>query len=256
MRFVGLEAYEAAGGYVRRDLFSDTENAGFIADAELLQHLAGEKLEAAAEAIRAEGWNWTEARIERDVLELNRFARLDPLDRHYTEDEQREMNALTARQDELAERYDALAEDDEDAYEEGERIEPELNEITAAIQALETRTQVLDAQQMAQAGAFVILDPQGNLIIERGLVRRESDDGHDDSATPVSQAVAALKEANRKAKPIHSAKLCQRLSAHRTAAVHAELIAQPSVALAALLFRLAPVAFPNGTGTPAGIVSN
>jgi ParB family chromosome partitioning protein len=244
MRFVGLTAYEAAGGYVRRDLFSDTENAGFIADAELLQRLAGEKLEAVAEEVRAEGWNWTETRIERDVLELNRYDKLDPLDRPYTEDEQREMDALTARQDELAEQYDALSEDDENAYEEGERIEAELNAVTAAIQALEIRTQAWDAQQMTAAGAFVILDPQGNLIIERGLVCRDSEAGRDADAATIGQAVAALKEANQKAKPVHSAKLCQRLTAHRTAAVHAELIAQPSVALAALLFRLISIAFP------------
>ncbi|WP_415881091.1 ParB/RepB/Spo0J family partition protein, partial [Burkholderia sp. BCC1970] len=101
VHFVGLAAFEAAGGYVRRDLFSDAENAGFVADAELLRRLAGEKLEAVAEEVRAEGWNWTETRIERDVLKLNHYDRLDPLDRAYTEDEQREMDALTARQDEL-----------------------------------------------------------------------------------------------------------------------------------------------------------
>ncbi|RZF23715.1 ParB/RepB/Spo0J family partition protein [Paraburkholderia sp. UYCP14C] len=252
VRFVGLNAYEAAGGYVRRDLFSDAENAGFIADAELLQRLAGEKLEAVAGEIRAEGWNWTETRIERDVLELNRYDRLDPLNRPYTEDEQREMDALTARQDELAELYDALSEDDENAYEEGERIESELNLVTAAIQALETRALTWDAQQMAAAGAFVILDPQGSLIIERGLIRPDSDAARDPDATTVGQTVAALMEANRKPTPVHSAKLCQRLSAHRTAAIHAELIAQPSVALAALLFRLTPVAFPERYGVGPG----
>ncbi|WP_322021759.1 MULTISPECIES: ParB/RepB/Spo0J family partition protein [unclassified Burkholderia] len=141
VHFVGLAAFEAAGGYVRRDLFSDAENAGFVADAELLRRLAGEKLEAVAEEVRAEGWNWTETRIERDVLKLNHYDRLDPLDRAYTEDEQREMDALTARQDELTEQYDALSEDDGNAYEEGERIEGELNAVTAAIQALEIRTQ-------------------------------------------------------------------------------------------------------------------
>lgn len=93
VRFVGLDTYEAAGGYVRRDLFSDAENAGYIADAELLQRLAGEKLEAAAAEVRAEGWNWTETRIERDVAELNHYRRLAPLDRPYTEDEQRELMA-------------------------------------------------------------------------------------------------------------------------------------------------------------------
>ncbi|PXX20941.1 ParB/RepB/Spo0J family partition protein [Burkholderia pyrrocinia] len=170
VRFVGLAAYETAGGYVRRDLFSDAENAGFVADADLLQRLASEKLEAVAEEVRAEGWNWTETRIERDVLELNRYDRLDPLDRPYTEDEQREMDALTARQDALAEQYDALSEDDENAYEEGERIEAELNAVAVAIQTLEARTRTWNAQQMAEAGAFVILDPQGDPIIERGLV--------------------------------------------------------------------------------------
>jgi ParB family transcriptional regulator, chromosome partitioning protein len=248
VRFVGLSAYEAAGGHVRRDLFSDDENAGFIADTGLLQRLAGEKLEAVAGEVRAEGWNWTETRVERDVIELNRYHRLDPLNRPYTGDEQREIYALTARQDELAEQYDALAEDDENAYEEGERIEAELNSVTAAIRALETRTLTWDAEQMAEAGAFIILDPQGNLTIERGLIRRDGNATHDTAATTVGQAVATLNEANRKPKPVHSAKLCQRLTAHRTAAIHAELIAQPSVALAALLFRLVPVAFPERYG--------
>jgi ParB family transcriptional regulator, chromosome partitioning protein len=252
VRFVGLAAYEAAGGYVRRDLFSDDENAGFIADAELLQRLAGEKLDAVAEEIRAEGWNWTETRIERDVLELNRYDRLAPINRPYTGNEQREMDTLTARQDELAEQYDALLEDDENAYEEGERIETELNSVTAAIQALEARALIWDTQQMAEAGAFIILDPQGNLITERGLIRRDGNSTHDTAATTVGQAVAALKEVNRRAKPVHSAKLCQRLTAHRTAAIHAELIAQPSVALAALLFRLVPVAFPERYGVGPG----
>jgi ParB family chromosome partitioning protein len=248
VRFVGLDAYEAAGGYVRRDLFSDAENAGYIADAELLQRLAGEKLEAAASEVRAEGWSWTETRIERDVAELNHYRRLAPLGRPYTEDEQREMDGLTARQDELAEHYDSLAEDDEDAYEEAERLEAELNQVTAAIQALETRAQTWDAQRMAEAGAFVILNSQGDLLIERGLARRDGNAAHDEVAGTVGQTVAALTEANRKPKPVHSAKLCQRLSAHRTAAVHAELIAQPSIALAALLYRLAPVAFPERYG--------
>ncbi|KVK80917.1 hypothetical protein WS90_16720 [Burkholderia cepacia] len=78
VRFVGLTAYEAAGGYVRRDLFSDDEHAGYIADADLLQCLVAQKLDAAAVTVRVEGWGWTETRVERDVLELNRYGRLRP----------------------------------------------------------------------------------------------------------------------------------------------------------------------------------
>jgi ParB family chromosome partitioning protein len=43
-KFVGLDAYEAADGYVRRDLFSDDQNAGYIADADLLHRLATDRL--------------------------------------------------------------------------------------------------------------------------------------------------------------------------------------------------------------------
>lgn len=39
-RFVGVEAYETAGGVVRRDLFSDDAQQAYLADAELLDRLA------------------------------------------------------------------------------------------------------------------------------------------------------------------------------------------------------------------------
>jgi ParB family transcriptional regulator, chromosome partitioning protein len=56
-RFVGVEAYEARGGAVRRDLFADGEDAGsvYLDDPVLLQTLAMEKLRALAAEVRAEG---------------------------------------------------------------------------------------------------------------------------------------------------------------------------------------------------------
>jgi len=238
VRFVGLDVYEAADGYVRRDLFSDDENAGYIADAELLQRLAAAKLDAAAEEVRAEGWGWTEQRIERDVFELNRYGRLQPVQRSLTDEEQRAMDELTAQQDELAEKFEALSEDDENAYEEGARLEAEIDRVNAALIALESSTLSWDAQQMAEAGTFVMVSPQGELVIERGLVRRENSaalDAVGATATgtlETERASGETEEPEAKVKPVHSAKLCQRLTAHRTVAVHAELIAQPSIALA------------------------
>ncbi|WP_335671964.1 ParB/RepB/Spo0J family partition protein [Burkholderia sp. PAMC 26561] len=255
VRFVGLDVYEAAGGYVRRDLFSDDENAGYVADAELLQGLAAAKLDSAAEEVRAEGWGWTEQRIERDVFELNRYGRLQPVQRPLTDDEQREMDVLTTQQDELAEKFDALSEDDENAYEQAERLEAEIDRVNAALIALESDTLSWDAQQMAEAGAFVMVSPQGELVIERGLVRRENSAalyavGATVTGTPgTERASGETEEPEAKEKPIHNAKLCQRLTAHRTAAIHAELIAQPSVALGAILQRLIPEVFPERYGT-------
>lgn len=57
--FVGAEAYEAAGGSVARDLFQQ-DGGGWFDDPALLERLVREKLEAQAEAVRAEGWKWVE----------------------------------------------------------------------------------------------------------------------------------------------------------------------------------------------------
>jgi ParB family transcriptional regulator, chromosome partitioning protein len=247
VRFVGLAAYETAGGYVRRDLFSDDENAGYIADADLLQRLVAQKLDAAAEEVRAEGWGWVETRVERDVLELNRYGKLQPVQRPYTEEEQREIDAFTAQRDELAEKLDALSEDDENANEEAERLDVEIERMNATIRALESRAIVWDTLQMAESGAYVIVGPQGGLTVERGLVRRENSAtlGAAGATVAGTAAVVAPNTADTpapKVKPVHSSKLCQRLTAHRTAAIHAELVAQPTVALAALLRHLIPQA--------------
>ncbi|SHJ40135.1 ParB/RepB/Spo0J family partition protein [Paraburkholderia terricola] len=253
VRFVGLAAYEAAGGYVRRDLFSDDENAGYIADADLLQRLVAQKLYAAAEEVRAEGWGWVETRVERDLLELNRYGKLQPVRRPYTEDEQCDIDALTAQRDELAEKLDALSEDDENAYEEAERLDLEIERTNAAVTAIESRAVLWDTSQMAEAGAYVIVGPQGELTVERGLVRRENGAalgaaGATVTGMPAADAPNSADTRAPKVKPVHSSKLCQRLTAHRAAAIHAELVAQPTVALAALLRHLIPQALPEHFG--------
>ena len=55
--FVGVEAYEQAGGRVERDLFED-DGGGWLQDVALLDRLVNEKLAAEAETIAKEGWKW------------------------------------------------------------------------------------------------------------------------------------------------------------------------------------------------------
>jgi ParB family chromosome partitioning protein len=62
VRFVGVEAYEAAGGVVRRDLFDD-EQSRFLSDAALVQRLATEKLQALADALRQAGLGRVAGRV-------------------------------------------------------------------------------------------------------------------------------------------------------------------------------------------------
>ncbi|WP_429798393.1 ParB/RepB/Spo0J family partition protein [Bradyrhizobium japonicum] len=57
--FVGLDAYEAAGGVVLHDLFQ-SDDGGWLEDVALLDGLVAGKLKAEAETIAAEGWKWIE----------------------------------------------------------------------------------------------------------------------------------------------------------------------------------------------------
>jgi ParB family chromosome partitioning protein len=76
-KFVGLAAYEEAGGTVRRDLFGAE---AYLQDAELLDRLALAKLERTAEKVRTkEGWLWSEARPSFDYSDERAFGRLYPV---------------------------------------------------------------------------------------------------------------------------------------------------------------------------------
>jgi ParB family chromosome partitioning protein len=58
-QFVGLEAYETAGGDVMRDLFQQ-DDGGWLQNPALLDRLVAEKLEHEAGNVRSEGWKWVE----------------------------------------------------------------------------------------------------------------------------------------------------------------------------------------------------
>ena len=78
-RFIGIKAYEKAGGAVLRDLFDD-ENAGWLTDAALVHQLAADKLEKAAAELRTEGWKWVEIIPELEWDTFNRFTEAEPDD--------------------------------------------------------------------------------------------------------------------------------------------------------------------------------
>ncbi|WP_413208214.1 hypothetical protein [Rhodospirillum sp. A1_3_36] len=61
--FIGVEAYEAAGGVVLRDLF-DTDSGGWFQDAALLDRLVADRLGSLAEAVTREGWKWVTVDVD------------------------------------------------------------------------------------------------------------------------------------------------------------------------------------------------
>ncbi len=272
--FAGLDAYQAAGGAVQRDLFSE-DGGGWIADAGLLERLVAERMEREAEQVRAEGWRWV-------AIGPDAQARAWPCRRVWPrkvaptpEDD--------ARRTELASRYDELAaEHNGSADDLPEEVAAELDAIEAELAALEAREDVWTPADVAVAGAVLTLALDGSLRVERGFVRPEDEptpkpaspaadaDGQDsmkadgtgstgegaDSGDgpaggtdadgawpmPVRSGAGAVAEPEKEA-PALSGALQAELEAHRTAGLQAALAGQPELALRVMLHALATDAF-------------
>ena len=74
-RFVGLDAYEAAGGGIRRDLFAEDDAGVYLDDAALLERLAQDKLAGIATEVRAERWAWVDVTPAMTHADLQAFQR-------------------------------------------------------------------------------------------------------------------------------------------------------------------------------------
>jgi ParB family chromosome partitioning protein len=222
-RFIGLEAYQAAGGTIIRDLF-DEQHQGFLTDVALLDRLAGAKLQAVADAVRAEGWKWVETMVRYDHSAAADMRRIYPETVPLSEDDEVKLAALETE-------YEALDWDDDSASDEGERIQREVD----ALQGEET----YQATDRERAGAIVALDPEGEPRIERGFIRAEDDAAPTKAAKPARQPGQAA--------PI-SEKLIAELTAHRTLALRDALGDAPELALTAVVHALAAATFFSHSG--------
>ncbi|SCB61590.1 chromosome partitioning protein, ParB family [Rhizobium aethiopicum] len=169
--YVGIDAYEAAGGVVMRDLF-EQDNGGWLQDPALVEQLALQKLTADAEALKAaEGWKWVEAAFD------FAYGRTSGLRRFYghqvdmTEEE-------IARHGELKSEYDELDAAYAAAEEHSEETEHRLEELGSELDRFTDRPYIFDPQDVARGGVFISLGAGGELRIERGFVRPEDEPQH------------------------------------------------------------------------------
>ncbi|MDP1532903.1 MAG: chromosome partitioning protein ParB, partial [Rubrivivax sp.] len=245
VRFVGIEAYEAAGGVVRRDLFDDGQSR-FLSDPALLERLATETLEALASTVRDEGWSWVEARLSVDSQALRQFAPCANGTREPTAAEQEELDALAQRSAELDQQAQALDDAPEWSADEAELIDLEEQDIEARCKALHEALKIWTPEAKAHAGVIVTINRVGDVEVIRGLVR-ESDRKASAAVTrPASGTDAGDAEQSadgalsapatpERGVPCCSDALTKRLAAHRTMALQAMLAQNTAVALASLL---------------------
>jgi ParB family chromosome partitioning protein len=250
-QFVGVEAYQNAGGIILRDLFN-ADDGGWLQDPGLLDRLVTEKLNREAEIIQAEGWKWIEVSPDFPYGHTYDLRRLIGAQRPLTEDEIASHDALRAELDRLEESYCQTEDIPED-------VDRRLAEIEAALAAFEERPVVYDPTEVARAGAFVSIDGSGVLRIERGYVRPEDEppvapsaDGtvegesegvgagtapapeYDSAAAFGASDQAELAEEDEGERPIPD-RLVTELTAHRTLALRDALANDPDTAFVATL---------------------
>lgn len=266
VRFVGIEAYELAGGAVKRDLF-DTEQGRFVCDPALLQRLASEKLEAIVETVRGEGWGWVEARLDVDHQALRQLTPADCDLRKPDAGERRELAELGRRSRELARQSDGLRVHEEGWQQEAELIELEERDIAARQRAIQQGLRVWAPAIKSVAGAIVTVGREGDAEIIRGLLRdsdrkaiaasrskaqaqarraaagdASTDAGHtgvSDDGDDQGGSAATTPESGVPQRAEFSEAMTRRLAAHRTLALQVMLSRNTSVALVALAHALA-----------------
>lgn len=244
VKFVTLKAYEKAGGTTRRDLFSQDDEHVFILDTVLLGKLLAEKLERAAQPVRAEGWKWVEVHPDFGYGQTSRFQRryaeLVPL--------QPEQQAAL---DKLQQEYDALYEGWSDNSEEQERPE-RLDELEEIIENFNDREEVWPPETIAIGGAVVTIGYDGKIEIERGLIRPE--DAPKKTAKGKSSSPDATGQTEQDQSPAFSAALIESLTAHKSAALSAELLQRPDISLAAVVHTFASRVLLNAGSTDTSLV--
>ncbi|WP_136661554.1 ParB/RepB/Spo0J family partition protein [Nitratireductor sp. XY-223] len=258
VRFIGLDAYEAEGGTVLRDLFSQDDD-GWLEDVALLERLVADKLATEAGAIEAEGWKWTETAADFPYGHTSGLRRVMGETEPLTDEQHARREALRDEMARIEERY---CDTDEELPEEVDR---RLSDIEAELDAFEDRPVVYDPEEIARAGAFVSIDGNGGLKVERGYVRPgdeapvSDDDGDAGTATcdaesaspdgaadgahcvpgqaPSGQADGGTGE-DEGLKPL-SDRLVMELTAHRTLSLRDALAGDPDIAFIAVLHGMA-----------------
>ncbi len=252
--FVGLDAYERAGGVIMRDLFQQ-DDGGWLENVGLLDGLVAEKLKTEAEKIAAEGWKWIEVDIDFPYGHTHRLRELEGTTTDLTAEEHATIEALNAEYAKLEAEY-------ENADELPDNVDARLGEIETALAAFEDRPVSYDPTEIGRAGVFVSVDADGSLSIDRGYVRPEdeapvtvdgdgeadADRGASESDEPsppsVQRAVITVggqaepeEDEDNAIRPLPD-RLLSELTAYRTLALRDAVANNPRVAMTALLHKL------------------
>ena len=234
-RFVGEEAYVAAGGRVERDLFSDDASTRWL-DVDLLERLACEKMDAlAAEAAVAQGLAFVRPTLDswigHDATAGLRRLQIEapPL----TDEETARVDDLEGQVEELV----GLIESEEMADPARQEAEDKIRTLGAEITAIANKAPEVDPELKARAGTFLMLDEAGDARLAPCLYAEASPDEAEDDDSAAAGRSGGGDSADL---PARSAGLSQRLvdelAMQRRDILAVHVAADPSLALDLAIF--------------------
>lgn len=252
VQLVGLDAYEAAGGRLSRDLFSERVS---LADPHLLDQLVENRLHEVAESILQAGWK--RASVENPSY-AERGIFIHPV-RSMPREDWEEMDALMERQGLSAEYADFLEEGgtpeewiEQWAEEDGEAPPlptPLTDEENARLEALRAQDKgAYTPEQMSVGTVYVRFNPwQGQIVTDYAYVRDEDEaDAVAAGVVTSGRAVASQNDTGDDADDAavasspkgFSARLSADLHSVELGALQTALIRNPDLCLAVLAYAL------------------
>ncbi len=239
-RFVGEEAYVAAGGRIERDLFSE-ENGTRWLDIALLERLATEKMDAlAAETAASSGLAFVRPTLESwasyDATRGLQRVQLEtpPL----TDEESAEVKALEAETEELI----AQLEDEQTEDQDREGAEARMREIGARIEAITDKPPLIPEELRPRIGTFLVLDETGLPRLDSSHFIEPSDEpeetGRADGPAGIGDALEPSVTAPEPAQKAHtlSQALADELAIQRRDILAVHVAADPGMALDLAIF--------------------
>jgi ParB family chromosome partitioning protein len=232
-RFIGEEAYLAAGGRIDRDLFADDQATRWL-DIAILERLASEKLAAlAGEAAAEAGLAWVRPSLDSWIgPDQTEGLRRVPLAAPELSDEEK------ARNDDLDRELEELSlrlEDEDLDPAERQVGEARLEALQSEIRAISDKPPAMDEEARACIGTFLILDEAGRPKLHNSyyscVAPDEPGDGEDGPTEP-APAIGAGQKRNGGL----SQRLVDELSIQRRDILSVHVASDPGLALDLAIF--------------------
>jgi ParB family transcriptional regulator, chromosome partitioning protein len=232
-RFVGEEAYLAAGGRIERDLFADADEARWL-DVGLLERLAKEKLEALATAAASEhGLAFVRPTLDSWIgYPATEGLRRVPVETPpLTDEESARVDALESEIGELV----GLLEDEESDDAARADAEAKIAALDREIDGIADKAPVIDPEVKAQLGTFLLLDHDGKPKLDAALYAEVTADEEGDQADASEPSVAQPEPAEPRPAGLPRV-LVDELAIQRRDILAAHVAADPGFALDLAIF--------------------